>query len=63
MKIILKAKGEKVLVIFLGNNYPFVVATTPGKEHKPGDIISDWYWGTYFKNIDEALEHFNKKVE
>lgn len=62
MKVVIKSQAEAVLVLWTDNDLPFVVAWTPGKTYAPGHIIHDWYYGSYFKTIDEALANFNKKI-
>lgn len=62
MKIVLKAKGQKILVMWVGNDYPFVVANASSST-KVGDVVNEWHWGKYFQTLDEALECFNKEIE
>ncbi len=61
LKLCLKYQNEQVLVFWPDNTHPFVVATTPNKTYKPGDLIDDWYHGSYYKTVEEALTKFYKK--
>jgi len=61
MKIAIKIKNDRALVIWAGNNYPFVVCVLDHFGSKPGDEIAHWYHGTYFLTIEEALECFNER--
>ena len=63
MKVILKIKNkDRALVVWVGNNLPFVVCTLPldCEKAKPGDTISVWFHGNYFATLDEALAYFNR---
>jgi hypothetical protein len=61
MKIILKMKLDKVLIFWPENDCQFIVATSYKKEDKVGKIITSWFHGAYFMELEDALNHFNKQ--
>lgn len=63
MKIILEVRGEHALVIWTGNNMPFVTVYLEGSGQKVGDQIASWHHGHYFTDLQQALDDLKSRSE
>jgi hypothetical protein len=59
MKVVIKIIRDRAVVVWAGNNLPFVVCTLEHRDVKVGDTIPSWFHGHYFATIEEALYFIN----
>ena len=54
MKVLLKKNGDKGLFVFTDNERQFVISTIEDY-NGIGKPVDEWWNGTYFANLDDAL--------